>query len=63
MEWSGVELLNLPAVTGLIIPIWCTKRFGPMLLWANRRGKAGWGQNRRERTAGQTFSQHLHLVT
>lgn len=48
--WVGCAL---PALTGLITPIWCAERFGPMLLWANRRGKAGWGQNRRERTAGQ----------
>lgn len=48
--WVGC---SPPAPTGLITPIWCAERFGPMLLWANRRGKAGWGQNRRERTAGQ----------
>lgn len=37
-------------------------------VWSNaavgqQERKAGWGQNRRERTAGRTVSPHLHLVS
>lgn len=57
------SVLISPAVTGLIMPIWCTKRFGPMLLWANRRGRLGGSRTEGRGQRGGQWTPHLHLVS